>query len=61
MDPTSMVGQASLSIAYGLDVAPRDDPNIALTDEALEGVFVAQRRGNIFNFVPFCTPNSLRV
>ncbi len=56
-----MVGQASLSIAYGLDVDPRDDPNITRTDEALQGISVAQRRGNIFNFVPFCMPCLLRV
>ena len=55
-----MVGQASLSIAYGIDVATRDDPNIALTEDALQGIIVAQRRGNIFNIVPFCTPNPLR-
>ena len=60
IDPTSMVAQTSLSVAYGLDVAPRDDPNIALTDEALAGVNVAQSKGRIFNFLPFCTPNSLR-
>ena len=56
-----MVGQISLSIAYGIDVAPRDDPNIALTDEALKGVHAAQQRGRIFNFIPFCTPYLLIV
>lgn len=56
LDPTSMVGQTSLSIAYGIDVAPRDDPTITLTDEALHGVYVAQQKGRIFNFIPFCTP-----
>lgn len=55
--PTSMVAQTSLSVAYGLDVAPRDDPNIALTDEALHGVHEAQSKGRIFNFLPFCMPN----
>ncbi|KAI9442828.1 cytochrome P450 [Lactarius psammicola] len=48
-----MVAQTSLSIAYGIDVAPRDDPNIALTDEALKGIYVAQNKGRIFNYVPF--------
>ncbi|KAH8987086.1 cytochrome P450 [Lactarius hatsudake] len=48
-----MVGQTSLSIAYGIDVAPRDDPNIALADEALQGMYVGQNRGRIFNYVPF--------
>ena len=56
-----MVAHTSLSIAYGIDVAPRDDPNIALTDEALDGVHAAQQRGRIFNFIPFCTPYLLIV
>jgi hypothetical protein len=51
-----MVGQTSLSLAYGIDVAPRDDPIITRTDKALEGVYLSQNRGLIFNFVPFCTP-----
>ncbi|KAF8269896.1 cytochrome P450 [Lactarius quietus] len=45
-----------ISIAYGIDVAPRDNPNIVLTDEALEGVHVSQDKGRIFNFIPFCMP-----
>jgi len=48
-----MVAQTSLTIAYGIDVAPRDDPNIALTDEALQGVRAAQQKGRIFNYIPF--------
>jgi len=61
MNRTSMVAQSSLSIAYGIDVAPRDDPTIALTDEALHGIHVAQNKGRIFNYVPFCAPNLLKV
>ena len=56
MNPTSMIGQTSLSIAYGIDVAPRDDPIIAQTDEALQGIHVSQTRGQIYNFIPSCTP-----
>jgi cytochrome P450 len=48
-----MVGQTSISVAYGIDVAPRDDPTITLTDEALQGVMAAQIKGRIFNFIPF--------
>ncbi|KAI9442829.1 cytochrome P450 [Lactarius psammicola] len=48
-----MVGQASLSIAYGIDVDPQDDPNIARTDEALQGIPVAQNKGRLFDFIPF--------
>jgi hypothetical protein len=55
-----MVGQTSISVAYGIDVAPRDDPTITLTDEALQGVMAAQVKGRIFNFIPFCTSSSLR-
>ncbi|KAH9041581.1 cytochrome P450 [Lactarius pseudohatsudake] len=54
-----VIGQTSLSIAYGIDVAPRDDPNIALADEALQGMYAAQNKGRIFNYVPFCKPNLL--
>ncbi|KAI9439721.1 cytochrome P450 [Lactarius indigo] len=48
-----MVSQTSLSIAYGIDVAPRDDPNIALADEAGQSMYTAQNKGRIFNYVPF--------
>ena len=54
-----MIGQTSLSIAYGIDVAPRDDPILARTGEAHEGVFLSQNKGFIFNLVPFCTPQLL--
>ncbi|KAI9439716.1 cytochrome P450 [Lactarius indigo] len=47
------VGRANLSLTYGIDIDLRDDPNITRTDEALQGISVAQSRGNIFNFVPF--------
>ena len=50
-----MTGQTSISVAYGIDVAPRDDPIITQTDEALEGIYVSQNRGLIYNFVPSCT------
>lgn len=48
-----MIGQVSLSVAYGIDTAPRDDPNIALAEAALRGMAVAQTKGRIFNMVPF--------
>ena len=49
-----MVGQVSFSIAYGVSTAPRNDPNIALAEAALEGVAVAQTKGRIFNLAPIC-------
>jgi hypothetical protein len=54
-----MVGQVSLSVAYGIDTTPRNDPNIALAEAVLQGVAVAQTKGRIFNLVPFCKPNQL--
>ena len=56
----SMIGQVCLSVAYGIDTAPRDDPNIALAEEALQGIAVAQTKGRIFNLVPFRKPNQFR-
>jgi hypothetical protein len=56
----SMIGQVSLSVAYGIDTAPRNDPNIALAESALQGVEAAQTKGRIFNLLPFCKPNQLR-
>ena len=56
-----MVAQTSLSIAYGIDVASTDDPIIALTNEALKGVYIAQTKGRIFNLLPFRKPNLLRI
>jgi len=52
-----MVGQVNFSITYGIATAPRNDPNIALAEAALEGVDVAQTKGRIFNLVPFCKSN----
>ena len=51
-----MTGQTSLLTAYGIDVAPRDDPIITRTDEALEGLSLSQNRGLMFNLVPLCMP-----
>ncbi|KAI0247647.1 cytochrome P450 [Lactifluus subvellereus] len=47
-----MTSQVSLSIAYGFDIAPRNDSIIALADAALQGISVAQTKGRIFNLVP---------
>ena len=53
-----MIGQVSLSVAYGIDTAPRDDPNIALAEAALQGITAAVTKGRIFNLVPFRKPIS---
>ena len=54
-----MTGQVSLSVGYGIDTAPRDDPNIALAEAALQGIAVGQTKGRIFNLIPFCKPNRI--
>ena len=56
----SMIGQVSLSVAYGIDIAPRDDPHIAIAEGALQGILAAQTKGRIFNLVPFRKPNQFR-
>ncbi|KAH9998932.1 cytochrome P450 [Russula vinacea] len=47
-----MVGQVSLSVSYGIDTAPLNDPNIALAEVALQDANVALKKGRIFNLVP---------
>ncbi|KAI0267813.1 cytochrome P450 [Gloeopeniophorella convolvens] len=46
-------GQLSFATAYGIDVAPRDDPYLAMGEEALRGAADAQTRGRLFNLLPF--------
>jgi hypothetical protein len=55
-----MVGQVSLSVSYGIDTAPLNDPNIALAEVALQDANVALKKGRIFNLVPSRKPNQLR-
>jgi hypothetical protein len=54
-----MVGQVSLSVAYGIDTAPLNDLNIALAEVAVQGANVAQKKGRIFNLIPSRKPNQL--
>jgi hypothetical protein len=55
-----MIGQVSLSVAYGIDTVPRDDPNIALAEAALQGIEAALTKGRIFDLIPFREPNQFR-
>jgi hypothetical protein len=55
-----MIGQVSLSVAYGIDTAPQNDLNIALADGAPQGVEAALTEGHIFDLVLFRKPNQLR-
>jgi hypothetical protein len=49
-----MFGQVIMGIAYGIDIAPHDDPYISLAMKALEGVEAASLRGLPFDVFPFC-------
>jgi hypothetical protein len=58
MDPTRMIGQTSLSIAYGIDVAPRDNPIITQTHEAFEAVYLCPKtRVSCSTLFPHVRPN----
>ncbi|KAI0315374.1 CyP450 monooxygenase [Amylostereum chailletii] len=49
-----MAGHVALSISYGLDVKPRDDPYIKMAERGLHALFLGgQLRGQIFDMVPF--------
>ncbi|KAI0306200.1 hypothetical protein B0F90DRAFT_1697013, partial [Multifurca ochricompacta] len=48
-----MIGRISLSVAYGIELSPGNDPNMAHADAALAGFGMAQTKGRIFNLVPF--------
>ena len=55
-----MVAQVSLSISYGIDTAPLNDPNIAIAEAALHSIDVAQEKARILNLLPSRKPNPLR-
>ncbi|KAI0316472.1 cytochrome P450 [Amylostereum chailletii] len=49
-----MAGQISLSISYGLDVKPRDDPYVEMAERGLHALFLgSQLRGQVFDMIPF--------
>ena len=52
--PRSMSGQVIMGIAYGIDIAPRDDPYVSLAEKALEAVESASTTGWTFDMLPFC-------
>ena len=43
-----------MGIAYGIDVAPHDDPYISLAEIALHAFESASTSGWIFDMLPFC-------
>ncbi|KAH8984409.1 cytochrome P450 [Lactarius akahatsu] len=48
-----MSGQIIMGIAYGIDIAPRDDPYISLAERALQAVESASITGWTFDMLPF--------
>ena len=54
MASCSMTGQVIMGIAYGIDVAPRDDPYVYLAETALHAVESASTTGWMFDMLPFC-------
>ena len=43
-----------MGIAYGIDVAPHDDPYVSLAETALHAVEAASTTGWTFDMLPFC-------
>jgi cytochrome P450 len=48
-----MSGQVIMGIAYGIDIAPHDDPYVSLAEKALEAVESASIIGWTFDMIPF--------
>ena len=49
-----MSGQVIMGIAYGIDIAPHDDPYVSLAEKALQAVESASITGWTFDMIPFC-------
>ena len=49
-----MSGQVIMGIAYGIDIAPHDDPYVSLAEKALQAVESASITGWTFDMLPFC-------
>lgn len=52
-----MAGKVILSIAYGIDAAPRGDPNVEIAEKAVGAIIAGSLRGRIFDLFPFRTSN----
>ncbi|KAI0295664.1 cytochrome P450 [Multifurca ochricompacta] len=48
-----MSGQVIMGIAYGIDIAPHDDPYVSLAEKALQAVESASITGWTFDMLPF--------
>jgi hypothetical protein len=56
-----MSGQVIMAIAYGIDIAPHDDPYVSLAEKALHAVNTAAITGWTFDMLPFCGSSALSV
>lgn len=54
MSPCSMTGQIIMGIAYGIDIAPHDDPYVSLAETSLRAIELASTSGWTFDMLPFC-------
>ena len=43
-----------MGIAYGIDIAPHDDPYVSLAEKSLHAVEAASITGWTFDMLPFC-------
>jgi hypothetical protein len=43
-----------MGIAYGINIAPRDDPYVSLAESALHAIEAASIKGWTFDMLPFC-------
>ena len=50
-----------MAIAYGIDIAPHDDPYVSLAEKALHAVNTAAITGWTFDMLPFCGSSALSV
>ena len=54
-----MAGKVILAIAYGMDVAPRGDPNVEVAEKAVGAIIAGSLRGRIFDLFPFRTSDQV--
>jgi hypothetical protein len=54
-----MSGQVIMGIAYGIDIAPHDDPYVSLAEKALQAVESASITGWTFDMLPFCASSMI--
>jgi hypothetical protein len=56
-----MTGKVIMAIAYGIEIAPHDDPYLSLAEKAMHAVEAASITGWTFDMLPFCGSPALSV